>query len=62
LLERPLIKEEREQLEVAVKYAGLTVSTFFLLQPLQDRSSVSAKDLQGFYWQCGLTTWTNQAP
>ena len=55
---RPLIKEELEQLEVAVKYAGLMVSMFFLLQSLQDASSESAKDLLEFYWQYGLTTWT----
>jgi Ser/Thr protein kinase RdoA (MazF antagonist) len=57
---RPLIREEREQLEVAVKYAGLMVSTYFLLQSLQDGFSESAKDLLEFYWQCGLTTWTIQ--
>ena len=55
---RPLIKEEREQLEVAVKYAGLMVSTYFLLQSLQDRSSESAKDLQEFYWSVDFTPWT----
>ena len=57
---RPLIKEELGQLEVAVKYAGLIVSTYFLLQSLQDASSKSAKELLEFYWQCGLTTWTMQ--
>ncbi len=57
---RPLIKEELGQLEVAVKYAGLMVSTYFLLQSLRDASSKSAKELLEFYWQCGLTTWTMQ--
>ncbi len=55
---RPLLKEELEQVEVAVKYAGLTVSTYFLLQSFRNSSSESAKDLQRFYWQCGLDTWT----
>jgi Ser/Thr protein kinase RdoA (MazF antagonist) len=58
---RPLLKEEQEQLGVAIKYAGLMVSTFFLLQSLQNPSSESAKGLQEFYWQWGLSTWTNRA-
>jgi len=55
---RPLMKEELGQLEVAVKHAGLMISTYFLLQSLQDPSVESAKDLQGFYWQCGLDSWS----
>jgi Ser/Thr protein kinase RdoA (MazF antagonist) len=55
---RPLIQNEHEQLEVVVRYAALMISTFFLLQSLQDRSSASAKDLQGFYWSFDFDPWT----
>ncbi|MBA2392799.1 MAG: hypothetical protein H0V70_08635 [Ktedonobacteraceae bacterium] len=57
---RPLMKEELEQLEVAIKHAGLMISLFFLLQSLQDASSEIAKDLQEFYWNYGLPTWKIQ--
>jgi len=58
---RPLMKEELEQLEVAIKHAGLMISLFFLLQSLQDASSEIAKDLQEFYWNYGLPTWRIQS-
>ena len=59
---RALHKEEQEQLETAIRYAGLMVSTYFLLQSLRDPSSESAKDLREFYWQWGLDHWTLQMP
>jgi Ser/Thr protein kinase RdoA (MazF antagonist) len=55
---RPLLKVEREMLAVAVKHAGLMVSTFFWIQSLQDPSSNNAKDLQEFYWSFDFSHWT----
>ncbi|HEY5003826.1 MAG TPA: phosphotransferase [Ktedonobacteraceae bacterium] len=57
---RPLIQDEQEQLEIAVRYAALMVSTYFLLQSLQDHAATSAKDLQEFYWSLDFDPWTWQ--
>ena len=55
---RTLIRDEQEQLEVAVKYVSLTISTYFLLQSLQNPSSETAKGLLGFYWSFDFDPWT----
>lgn len=55
---RPLTKEEYDQLEVAVKYVGLTISTYFLLQFLVYHPDEHLAAMRTFYWDYHLDMWT----
>ena len=55
---RPLTTREYEQLEVAVKYVGLTISTYFLLQFLVYYPDEQLATMRTFYWNYHLDTWT----
>jgi len=55
---RPLTEEEYTQLEGAVKYVGLTISTYLLLQFTLHHPDDQLKSLQEFYWLRQLDMWT----
>jgi Ser/Thr protein kinase RdoA (MazF antagonist) len=55
---RPLTTSEYDQLEVAVKYIGLTISTYFLLQFMVYHPDEQLAALCTFYWDYHLDTWT----
>jgi Ser/Thr protein kinase RdoA (MazF antagonist) len=55
---RPFTEEEYAQLETAIKYAGLTISTYFLLQFTLYYPDNQLKNLQEFYWRYQLDAWT----
>ena len=54
---RPLTKNEDDQLEVAVKYVGLTLSTYMLLQFMVYYPDDHLKAMRTFYWDYQLDTW-----
>src|SRR5450755_2142196 len=51
---RPLTKNEYDQLEVAVKYVGLTASTYFLLRFLVYHPDEQLAAMRTFYWDYQL--------
>jgi Ser/Thr protein kinase RdoA (MazF antagonist) len=55
---RPLTTSEYDQLEVAVKYVGLTISTYFLLQFQVYHPDEQLAAMRTFYWDYHLDTWT----
>lgn len=55
---RPLTKDEYDQLEIAIKYVGLTISTYFLLQFMLYHPDDHLKTMRTFYWDYQLDTWS----
>jgi Ser/Thr protein kinase RdoA (MazF antagonist) len=55
---RPLTKDENDQLEIAVKYVGLSISMYFLLQFMLYHPDDHLKAMRTFYWDFQLDTWT----
>jgi Ser/Thr protein kinase RdoA (MazF antagonist) len=55
---RPLTEDEHDQLAIAVKYVGLSISTYFLLQFMLYYPDDQLKAMRTFYWDFQLDTWT----